>query len=291
MTEHDIQLIVLDVDRTLLSDQNVLSERNKQALAAAQARGVRVMLATGKTFASCAELMATLNIQTPSVFVQGLVVHNPDGAIRHQQTLDPMVVRRIVPYAESQGHLVVAVSGTRLMSKSADSRSDFLATQYGEPPVEAVGSLVNIAATQPINKLLVIGNDGRAARAMRWQLDKQMDGKVHLVMTHVEQQVEVLPPSVSKGRTVAAVAKELGIPASKVLAVGDGDNDIEMIQFAGFGVAVGNASEGLKRVAKHVVASNNDSGVAEAVERFVLPPPAVQAETPATDNTQEGKDA
>ncbi len=281
MTQHDIQLIVLDVDRTLLNDAGVLSERNKQAIAAAQARGVRVMLATGKTFYSCAELVATLNLNTPSVFVQGLVTHNPDGSPRSEHVLDPMVIRRIVPYAESQGHVVVAVSRTRLLVKAADARVDFLTAQYGEPRAEAVGSLVNIAATLPINKLIVIGSDARAARAMRWQLDKQMDGKVNLVMTHVDHQVEVLPHGTNKGRAVAALAKELGIPAAKVLAIGDGDNDIEMIQFAGLGIAVGNATEGLKRVAQHVVASNNEDGVAEAIERFVLPPPAPAAETPA----------
>jgi hypothetical protein len=82
--------------------------------------------------------------------------------------------------------------------------------------------------------------------------------------------LEVLPPNGSKGDALRVLLDELNIPAEQVMALGDGENDIEMLQLAGIGVAVGNASPLLKAVADQVVASNDDDGVAEAIERFVL---------------------
>jgi hypothetical protein len=122
-----------------------------------------------------------------------------------------------------------------------------------------------------INKL-ILGGDDKRLKALRWQLEQQISGQVTFTSAQVGGLLEVLPANASKGKALKSVLHDLGIPADQVLAIGDGENDIEMVKLAGIGVAVGNAFEGLKAIAKHIVATNQEHGVAEAIERFVLPP-------------------
>ncbi len=287
--QKDIKLIVLDLDGTLLNSKHTVSERNLGALRAAIAQGVKVMLATGKTFYSATSIIAALNLDLPSVFVQGLMVYNADGTIRHQQTIPSQALRRIIPYAESRGFSCIIYSGTRILAKAKDATTAELVA-YGEPEAEAVGSLVNIIDRIPVNKIILVGSDVKAVKALRWQLDKQMDGQVALVTTPIlKQHLEVLPQGVSKGKTVQALVRELGISADKVMAMGDGENDLELLQFAGWGVAMANADPKLKQIAQAVVGTNDQDGVAEAIERFVLPPAPVAPK--AEEKPAEGESA
>jgi len=109
-------------------------------------------------------------------------------------------------------------------------------------------------------------------RNMRWQLEQQHNGKLAITMSAVSINVEVLPYGASKGKAVMAVARDMAIAPEHIMALGDGENDLEMLQYVGWGVAVANASPKLKQVAKVIVADNDHDGVAEAVERFALPP-------------------
>jgi Cof subfamily protein (haloacid dehalogenase superfamily) len=265
-----IQLIAVDLDGTLLNSAHALTPRTEAALKAAMAQGVQVVLATGKTRFSALGISAQLGLTTPGVFSQGLTVYNGDGTLRYQTALDPAVARRVITFAEDRGFEVVAYASDRLLVRA---RSNFatLLTEYGEPETEPVGPLQNILDTTPVNKLVMMdAGDVRRVRALRWQLNAQLDGAARLMQANVPQMVEVLPPGASKGAALRVLLRELKVDAQQVLALGDGENDVEMLQLAGIGVAMGNADPHLKAAADHVVASNDDDGVAEAVERFVL---------------------
>lgn len=268
----EIKLIAVDLDGTLLNSKHELSEANEKALQDAMAQGVQVVLATGKTFASAEALIVRLNLTTPGIYNQGLAVYNSDGSLRHQQTLDPALARRVITFAEDRGFLVLAYSGSRLLMRSDNYVAEKMA-EYGEPPVEFVGPLLNVLDDTPINKLLLAG-DPRRVKALRWQLGMQFEAQLTFVDANVTGIIEVLPPGASKGRALVALLRTMGVSPEHVLAIGDGENDTDMLRAAGIGVAVGNADARLKAVADHVVASNDEDGVAEAVRRFVLAPPA-----------------
>lgn len=266
-----IELMTVDLDATLLNSKSEMSERNEKALKAAIDQGVRVVLATGKTRASSTALVARLGLTTPGIFLQGLAIYQPDGNITYQKTLEPEVARQVITFAEDRGYAIAAYSGSRILVRHAESWFNKLATDYHEPMPEAVGALQNILDDMPVNKVMVV-KPGEPARinALRWQLERQLDGRGHLTQAMLPDMIEILPPGGSKGTALKVLLKQMGIDAANVLAIGDGENDIDMIQLAGIGVAVGNASDKLKAVADHVVASNDADGVAEAVERFVL---------------------
>ncbi len=273
--KHPIRLIAVDIDHTLLTSQHQLSPRNEKTLRAALADGVQVVLATGKTYLSAVDLIQRLGLTTPGIFSQGTVTVNPDGTVRSQQVLDPALARQVITYAEDRGFSIALYCGNRILVRSSNARIERLHSRYGEPPPEPVGALQNVLDALPVNKLIAFTDgDARAITALRWQLGMQVNGSARLLQAGVSDMLEVLPPGASKGAALKALLKDLKIAPETVLAVGDAENDVEMLQLAGIGVAVANASPAVKAVAKAVVASHDEDGVAEAVERWVLQPQA-----------------
>jgi Cof subfamily protein (haloacid dehalogenase superfamily) len=270
----DIKVIVTDIDGTLLNSQHKMTERTEKALKAAMAQGVKVVLATGKTRRSVDDIIKRLDLKTPGIYVQGLVISHPDGSEEHLGTLDAGLMRRVLTFIEDRGFQAMAYSGKRILVRSNTIEATVLTEEYDEPKPEAMGPLVNIVEDVPVNKLIFCGREAKHITALRWQLTHLIDGEARITQA-LPEAIELLPFGASKGTALKLLLKEMGLEPEEMLAIGDGENDIEMIQLAGIGVAVGNASPKLKAVADATVATNDDSGVAEAVEKFVLKAPVV----------------
>lgn len=288
-TERHIQAIVIDIDGTLLKSDHSLSDRTRSALQRALDADVQIILATGKTRHSAASIIAALNLQSPGIYVQGLIITNPDGTVRYQQVLNPNIARRVITFVEQRGFEVIVYSGHRLLAKTVETDEHPL-TKFGEPQPEEVGPLVNLLGLVPVHKLL-IGGAPKKIKALRWQLAQQVGEDATLVTTNLPNTLEILPYGASKGKSMLALLREMQISPENVMAIGDGENDVEMLKFAGLGVAVGNASEMTKRVADVVVKSNDEDGVAEAIERFVLPAESTEDEaSPNEDSASSDED-
>jgi Cof subfamily protein (haloacid dehalogenase superfamily) len=278
--EHpEIRLIVCDLDGTLLNSQHALSPRTEKAVNDAVASGVNVVFATGKTRYSAQALIKSLSLTTPGVYVQGVVTYNGDGSVRKQYVLDTDLVRRILTYTQERGFDVMVYSGEHIYVRRRSEWSDIV-SRYGEPPAEIVRDLYQRLPDISVNKLCIGGEEHRI-RALHWQLDRQYHGQIATTRAGVDGMMEVLPPGFSKGKGVSALIKDLGLDAKNVMAIGDGENDVDMLKAVGLPIAMGNAKQVLKDVAKYIVATNDEDGVAEAIERFVLKT-AKPAETPVT---------
>ena len=267
--KRNIKYIVIDLDGTLLNDKHEVSDRNKDTIKKAIAQGVKVIIATGKTRKSAEAILKDLNLDTPGVFVQGLLIYNADGTVRQEIKLDPVTARRAIQYSESQGFEVIAYSGDRLVCKILDDSVEKIA-EFGEPMPEAIGSLINHVDSVKMNKLIIVGGNKRKLKALRWQLDQQIGNKVGFTDGGVLTSLEILPKGANKGHGVKTLLRQLGAQPENVMGIGDAENDVEMLETVGFAVAVENAAEKTKAVADEVVSSNNDDGVAEAIERFIL---------------------
>jgi len=282
-----IKLIVTDVDGTLLNSEHKLSERNSKALKAAAEQGIHLVLATGKSQASCTALLEELKIPAYGIYLQGLATVNTEGKVMSQRTLDPDVSRQVITYADERGFSLVAYSGQRLIARAMNAQIEEYTIRYHDPMPEAVGPLQNLLWTTPIHKLTAIG-EPRAIMALRWQLNTQLGGTARLMQAGVPNMLEILPPNGGKGAALKALLKELQVPSEQAMAIGDAENDLEMLEIAGIGVAVGNADQKVKDAADHVVASNDEDGVAEAIERFALAKapddkPSSESETSKTE--------
>lgn len=290
--EKEIKAVVLDVDGTLLNDDHTLSDRNRDVIRKVIDAGIPVILATGKTRAGALSVIEALDLKTPGVYVQGLIIYNGDGTIRRQTKLGIEAARHTIQYAEQNGFDVIAYSGDRLLVKTKEEHLDNI-TRFHEPEPVAVGNLINKLDSTVINKLLVMGNSMKKLRAFRWQLNQQIGEHVSFTEAAMLTSIEVLPKNTNKGAGVQFLLKELGIAPMDVLAIGDADNDVEMLELVGLPIAIGNARDAVKAVAQEVVASNNEDGVAEALERYVLKPEESeepQDTPPSTDDQSDTED-
>jgi Cof subfamily protein (haloacid dehalogenase superfamily) len=276
----EIRLIVSDLDGTLLNSQHNISPRTQKALHDAIAAGVNVVFATGKTRYSAQNLIKDLSLTTPGVYVQGVVTYNGDGSIRKQHVLDTALVRRMLTFLQERGFDVLVYSGARIFARRKSEWSD-LVEHYGEPPAEIINDLYQRLPEISVNKLCIGGTEQRI-RALHWQLDRMYHNQIATTRAGVDGMMEVLPPGFSKGKGVVALIKDMGLDPKNVMAIGDGENDVDMLKSVGVPVAMSNAKQVLKDVAKYIVASNDEDGVAEAIERFVLKTTKAP-EAPATE--------
>ena len=276
-SKRDIRLVVIDIDGTLLNGDHVVAPRVEAAIKAAMKQGVKIVIATGKTRTAGLPIIEQFGLTTPGIYVQGLVVYNADGAITHQLTLDPAFARQVITFVQERGFGIAAYAEGRIIAPQHYKALQDELTMRHEVAPDVVGPLQNLLGSVKLNKLIVWG-EARAITGLRWLLNHQIGSTGRVLQPGIPETIEIMPPGGSKGWALKQILKDLKIDTANVLAIGDGENDIEMIKLAGIGVAMGQANQQVKDAADYVVASNVDDGVAEALERFVLDAPLPKPE-------------
>jgi len=262
-----IELVALDLDGTLLDSEGGLPPRNVEAIARVQAQGVGVILATGKTWWSAVDLIAKLGLSLPSVFSQGLIVREANGTIMREIAFEYELVNDVLAYLEGHGLPYIAYNRDGLLTPFSDLYNANIYGKYGEPDSRVMGPMAGRAEELNINKLLI--GDTEDLQARRADRERRFGHKASVYQA-VPEYVEIMPQGFSKGAGVGWLLERLEIAPEAMLAMGDGENDIEMLNMAGIGVTLGNAAQVVQETADAVVSSNDDAGVAEALERFVL---------------------
>jgi len=283
-----IRLIALDLDGTLLNSRGELSGRNRAAIAAARERGARVALVTGRRFRDAQPVALELGLDVP------VIAHN--GALtKHARTLQtvaaslmPAEAARLVVRAGRAHGADALVSddhvGAGLLVYDHISEGNTALQKYidwsrrvvGEEAAAAIRRVPSLESYLDHDPLHVAFSGGCAAmERLARVMEEEIGGAVKLLLTLYPRTdfalLDVLHPEASKGAGLAAVAAELGLGREEVMAVGDNFNDVEMLEYAGTGVLMGNADPGLKNGRSlHTTASNDEDGVAAAIERFVI---------------------
>lgn len=283
-----IRLIALDLDGTLLDSRGELSERNRAAIDEARGRGVGVAVVTGRRFRDARPLALELGLDVP------LIAHN--GALtKHARTLETVsailmpleAARSVVRFGRSRGADALVSDdhvgeGTLVydhISEGNTALAKYIAWSrrvVGEEAARAIRRVPSLEEYLDHDPLHIAFSGGCSAmKRLAEGMQGELGGAVKLLLTLYPKMdfalLDVLHPLASKGAGLAAVASEQGLTRDEVMAVGDNLNDLEMLEWAGTGVLMGNADPSLReRERFHTTASNDDDGVAEAVERFVL---------------------
>jgi Cof subfamily protein (haloacid dehalogenase superfamily) len=283
-----IRLIALDLDGTLLNSRGELSARNREAIAAARGRGARVALVTGRRFRDARPVALELGLDVP------VIAHN--GALtKHARTLETVAARlmpaaaalRVVRTGRAHGadallsddHVGAGLLVYDHISEGNTALQKYIAWSrrvVGEEAAAAIRQVPSLEDYLDHDPLHVAFSGGCASmERLAEEMRRELGAAVKLLLTLYPKPdfalLDVLHPEASKGAGLAAVAAEYGLTAAEVLAVGDNHNDIEMLDYAGTGVLMANAEPGLDGLGRfHRTASNDEDGVAEAIERFVL---------------------
>ena len=268
--KRDYRLIAIDLDGTLIDDQLTISPRVKQALAAAQAHGITVTLASGRMFRAMVPFAQELNIQAPLVCYQG-------GLVRHPVT-EETIFHLPVPAALAQEVVTLARAGGIQVNAFIDDR---LHVERLSPEAEVYMRIAQVEATE-VPDLLDFLNDNPSTKLVLVNLDEDKTNRLVETMTaHFGSRLgitkshryytEAIHADVSKGRALKQLAGVMGVSMEQVVGIGDNLNDLSLVETAGFGVAMGDGDPRVKAAADFVTATYEEDGVAVAIEEHVLP--------------------
>ena len=263
-----IRLVAVDLDGTLIDHRLQMNPRDRQALRAAVAAGVQVVIATGRMFRSSLPYAQELGLSGPIINYQGAVVREiSSGQVLYRCELALPMLRRALEYAEPRGWHVNAYLDEEVYTERASPEADLYA-RVSMVPYHVVGPLsrwLNREST----KLVLVDLDPQEVPGRMAELDAWMSG-IARVTRSLDWFIEVVNPQVSKASALALVAERLGVDRSEVCAIGDNVNDQEMIEWAGLGAVMRTAPAGLRERAAFTTSTPEEGGVAEVLTRFVL---------------------
>jgi Cof subfamily protein (haloacid dehalogenase superfamily) len=244
----------------------VLKPRTVAALEATSDVGIHVVFATGRMFRSVLPYAEAAGMSTPIVCYQGAAVVDP---VDHEWLLhEPIpleLAREAIGAVEAAGFALNCYVDDELYVANVTDNARRYA-DFQSIPLHEVGSLLDWI-DRPPTKLVVVDEPARLD-ALRPALEAQLGLRLFIAKS-LPHFLELASPAISKGTGLAFVADHLGFSAGRTVAFGDGENDLELIEWAGFGVAVGNADERLKERADWVAPPAADEGVAQVLEALL----------------------
>lgn len=260
----EVKLVALDIDGTLLAPgvahNAVPDDAVADAVAALQARGIVVMLATGRMYPGTAPIAERLGITEPVICQQGASIHESDGGLRHSFTIDPDIARELYDYAMRHGYSLSWFDHERYLVTARTPASEFFAAVSGvELEVHPSPHESDVRATG-----IDIVSDQKSSADVHRLLEARYGSRVSLLdFTSV---TAVHAPRASKGSALALIARELGVERSEVLAIGDGINDVSMLTWAGQSATPAHGDAFARDSAKEVLEGD---GVSSVVSRLL----------------------
>jgi Cof subfamily protein (haloacid dehalogenase superfamily) len=270
----EIKLLIVDIDGTIAGKSNQVSPRVKQAIAAAKATGVRVGIATGRMYQSAVRFHHEIGADFPVLAYQGAWIQDPATGKLYRHTPIPVqTARELIDYFE-QPQLIDKLSLHVYRDDALYVREINLDTkeylERSDVEASAVGDLRTILTDRP-TKILAMSEDIDLINGLLTDLQQRYPADELHITTSVPIFLEATNAGVNKGTAIDFIAKEImGITAQNVLAIGDNYNDVEMLAYAGIGVAMGNAPDDVRANADWVAPDIEADGVAVAIEKFIL---------------------
>jgi len=264
-----IRLVAMDLDDTLLKDDWTISPRVVKAIQKAQAQGVKMTIATGRMSISARPYAEQLGLDVPVITYHGAMVQQVlSGDILFRRVIPSAVAAEIVRYVLERGVYIQVYLKNRVVAAELNEWSQDY-ERIASVTVEK-GDLSALLGQEPegVEKILMMADEANLDQ-LAPLLKQHYGDKVHITKSK-PYYLEMTDCSVNKGVALAALAERLGIAQAEVMAIGDSFNDLEMIKYAGLGVAMGNARSEIKEQADIITATNEEDGVAEAIERYVL---------------------
>lgn len=265
------ELLVLDIDGTLTNSKKEITHKTRRALARAQERGVKVVLASGRPTYGIMPVAKELELAKYGGYILsfngGQIINAGTGEIIYQKTLPehmPSVVYNLAK--EFKTNIMSYENETIITPKAADKYVE-IESRINKMPVKEVADFASYI-TFPVVKCLMVEDGEYLAKVEEW-VRERLGGELSVLRSEPFF-LEIMPKNIDKAYSLGKLLAHLGLEKDEMIACGDGFNDRSMIEFAGLGVAMKNAQETVKAVADHITLSNDEDGVAAVVEAFIL---------------------
>ncbi|MCI9595802.1 MAG: HAD family phosphatase [Firmicutes bacterium] len=275
----DVKLIALDLDGTTLNSENELTENTKAALTEAARRGIQVVPVTGRCYSALPQELLNLddgNCVHYAVTSNGAEIRKADtGEILYQNYIDPIGIGEIKKVLYKKDIMTeVYVKGNAHIEKcyydkvqagriSYRGRDYVLSTRV---PVRGALNLLDVH-NHKIEKVAVYFKPG----SPQSRIKEEFEAIEHAHVTSSgRNNIELIAEGCSKAKTLEVLCEKLNLTMSQVMAMGDSKNDLEMLDAAGLSIAMGNAESEVKYRADHLTTSNDQDGVAEAINKYIV---------------------
>lgn len=262
-------LIALDLDGTLLTDNKIISTRTKHTIAKAKEQGHIVVISTGRPFRASYDYYKELGLNTPIVNFNGAYVHHPLDSKwgTHHSPLELATAQKIVRACFDFGvkNIYAEVMDDVYVREIDEDKKHIF--EFGSPKI-FTGDLLNILNDHP-TCLLIDAHDEHSSAIRQHLTDMHAEVIDHRKWGAPWPIIEIVKSGLNKAVGLQKISSHYNIPQERIIAFGDEDNDFEMIEFAGHGIAMGNAIPELKSLANHTTLTNEEDGIALYLEEVL----------------------
>ncbi len=262
-------LIALDLDGTLLTDDKVINAETKEVVLNAILQGHIVVIATGRPHRASIDFYHELGLKTPMVNFNGALIHHPTDH-KWDALHSPLSIRtahKIIDTCQELGvkNILAEVMDQVYLDQHDEEIMSIFQTKNDNPI--SIGRLHSNLKDDPTS-ILIHPEEDKIQR-LREELDVHASLIDHRKWGAPWHVIEIVRAGLNKAVGLHKIAHYFHIPQDRIIAFGDEDNDLEMIDYAGVGVAMGNAIDELKGVAKHVTHSNEENGIGEFLNEYL----------------------
>lgn len=265
------KLLVLDLDGTLTNSKKEITRHTKETLIKAQEAGLKVVLASGRPTYGVAPLANELELQKYEGYILayngGEIIDWKTRELMYEKQLDSDLLPYLYRCAKENDFAIVTYENEYVLTEKPDDEYVLKEALLNVMKIKKVDNFLE-AVKHPITKCLIVGEPSRLAL-----LEKEMYEKLKDRMGVFRSEpyfLELVPKGINKAQSLSVLLEEIGMTKNKMIAIGDGFNDLSMIQYAGLGIAMENAQDVVKQAADFITLSNEEDGVAYAVEKFYL---------------------
>lgn len=262
-------IIALDLDGTLLADHKHISDRNKKALLKAKELGHKVVISTGRPYRSSQMFYKELELDSPIVNFNGSYVHHPKDASFgiHHTPIELATAKKILHSIYDLGMENVFAEAVHdvYAHKMNDELHEIFMMENGRL---FEGKVTDTLDVDPTCLLLAL-NEENVTSFRNYLTEEHSDIIEHRSWGVPYHIVEISKSGVNKASGLQKVSSYYNIPKERIIAFGDEDNDMEMIEYAGYGIAMGNGIDELKSIARDVTLSNEEDGIAVYLEQLL----------------------
>ena len=266
------KMIVLDLDGTLTNREKKITPRTKEALMEAEKRGILVVLASGRPTQGIDHLAEELELNKYGGYILafngGLIIDCATGQPVSSVLLPQQINRKIMKLAEEHRVNILTYENDTILTKKKDDPYVELEAKINSLAIRELEDMEEYVAGLTVPKFLMVDDGGYLATVE--PLVKAALGRDFSVYRSEPFFLEILPKGIDKAQRLEVLLGILGISREEMIACGDGYNDLTMIQYAGLGIAMENAVFPVRKAADYITASNEEDGVALAVEKFLL---------------------
>ncbi|MBP1989227.1 Cof-type HAD-IIB family hydrolase [Paenibacillus eucommiae] len=263
------KLIALDVDGTLLNDNYQISDKTKQIIRRVHEEGSQIVLCTGRGPASTLPILDELGLEGTVITHNGAATVHSDSSgkqLLHQYPFSLDDIQSMLQYVRSENiHFDVNTPFDMYIEKLEEYEKQMYKKFLIDPQI--VANVTDLLL--PIVKFTLFGQPEVLDRVQQVWEEQKLYGSLRMIRSG-DLFIDLMNPLANKGNALKDLAESWNIDAKHVMAVGNYYNDIEMMSYAGLGLAVANSPDGVKAAADAVIASNNDDGVYEAIVKYCL---------------------